>query len=238
MIAPDSKRTFMDKQSLHSSWQTALGAEFAKPYMQALQAFLEQEAAAGKQILPATTHRFNALQSTPLDKVKVIILGQDPYPTPGHAHGLSFSVQPDVKPLPRSLGNINKELISDLGIDNNHTGYLQPWAEQGVLLLNTILSVEAGNAGSHQKRGWEAFTDKVISVISEQAEPCVFILWGKQAQNKTKLIDNSRHEIIASAHPSPLSARRGFFDSKPFSRSNAFLESKGRGVVDWALAEG
>lgn len=225
----------MNHQLLHPSWQTALSGEFSKPYMQALLAFLEQETAAGKHILPAGEHRFNALRSTALDGVKVVILGQDPYPTPGHAHGLSFSVQPEVKPLPRSLGNINKELLSDLGIDNSHTGYLQPWAEQGVLLLNTVLSVEAGNAGSHQKRGWETFTDLVIRTISEQAQPCVFILWGKQAQNKMPLIDAERHEIIATAHPSPLSARRGFFESKPFSKANAFLMAQGRDGVDWAL---
>ena len=225
----------MNKQLLHPSWQTALNAEFSQPYMQELQAFLDQEVASGKHILPAAEQRFNALRSTALDGVKVVILGQDPYPTPGHAHGLSFSVQPDVKPLPRSLGNINKELLSDLGIDNSHTGYLQPWAEQGVLLLNTVLSVAAGNAGSHQKRGWETFTDLVIRTISEQAQPCVFILWGKQAQNKIKLIDAERHEIIATAHPSPLSARRGFFESKPFSKANAFLAAQGREVVDWTL---
>ena len=228
----------MNSESLHPSWQAALSDEFNKPYMQDLQAFLEQEAASGKQILPAAEQRFNALQNTSLDAIKVVILGQDPYPTPGHAHGLSFSVQTGVKPLPRSLGNINKELLSDLGINNSHTGYLQPWAEQGVLLLNTVLSVEAGNAGSHQKRGWEAFTDTVIRTINEQAQPCVFILWGKQAQNKIKLIDNDRHEIIATAHPSPLSARRGFFGSQPFSRVNTFLTEQGRGAVDWALPLG
>ena len=225
----------MNKQLLHPSWQTALSAEFSQPYMQELQAFLDQETAAGKHILPAAEHRFNALRSTAPDGVKVVILGQDPYPTPGHAHGLSFSVQPDVKSLPRSLGNINKELLSDLGINNSHTGYLQPWAEQGVLLLNTVLSVEAGNAGSHQKKGWETFTDIIIRTISEQAQPCVFILWGKQAQNKIKLIDAERHEVIATAHPSPLSARRGFFGSKPFSRANAFLAAQGREGVEWAL---
>ena len=225
----------MNHTTLHLSWQTALAPEFDKPYMQALQAFLAQEESAGKHILPATGQRFNALQSTPLDNVKVVILGQDPYPTPGHAHGLSFSVQPGVKPLPRSLGNINKELLNDLGIDNSHTGYLQPWAQQGVLLLNTVLSVEAGNAGGHAKQGWETFTDSVIRSVSEQALPCVFILWGKQAQKKTALIDVVRHKIIATAHPSPLSARRGFFDSKPFSQTNAFLSAQGREEIDWAL---
>lgn len=225
----------MNSESLHPKWRTLLAAEFSKPHMQDLTKFLQQEEAAGKHILPPAAQRFSALQSTPPDNVKVVILGQDPYPTPGHAHGLSFSVQPEVKPLPRSLGNINKELLSDLNIDNSHSGCLQPWAEQGVLLLNTVLSVEAGNAGSHQKKGWETFTDTVISAISEQAQPCVFILWGKQAQNKTALIDINRHEIITSAHPSPLSARRGFFDSKPFSQANDFLIAQGRDPVDWAL---
>lgn len=222
-------------EALAPDWQAALGDEFTKPYMQDLQAFLEQEQAAGKTLLPEAGLRFNALQSTPLANVKVVILGQDPYPTPGHAHGLSFSVQPDVKPLPRSLGNINRELQDDLGIDNSHTGYLQPWAVQGVLLLNTVLSVEAGNAGAHQKKGWEIFTDRVIHVINAQADPVVFMLWGKPAQKKMKLIDGERHEVIASAHPSPLSARRGFFGSKPFSRANAFLQAQGRTPVDWAL---
>lgn len=216
-------------------WQAAVGAEFSKPYMQELDAFLQAEEAAGKLILPAAGKRFNALQSTPLEQVKVVILGQDPYPTPGHAHGLSFSVQPEVSPLPRSLLNINKELADDLGIDNNHTGCLQAWAEQGVLLLNTVLTVEAGNAGSHQKRGWETFTDVVIQTISQQSQPVVFILWGNHAQKKAALIDSERHHMITSAHPSPLSARRGFFGSKPFSRTNAFLQANGREPVDWRL---
>jgi len=184
--------------------------------------------------LPPAEQRFNALHSTPLDQVKVVILGQDPYPTPGHAHGLAFSVQPDIAPLPRSLLNINRELQDDLGIDNRHTGCLQVWAEQGVLLLNTVLTVEAGNAGSHQKRGWETFTDTIIQAVSAQPQPVVFILWGNHAQKKTALIDTTRHCIIASAHPSPLSARRGFFGSKPFSRTNAFLQANGRTPVNWS----
>lgn len=225
----------MYPNQLLPDWQAILTPEFSQPYMQQLHTFLEQQAAAGKTILPPAAHRFNALQSTPPDKVKVIILGQDPYPTPGHAHGLSFSVQPEVAPLPRSLGNINKELLSDLNIDNSHSGYLQPWAEQGVLLLNTVLSVEAGQAGSHRKQGWEIFTDKIIGYVSEQAPPCVFILWGKQAQDKATLIDSERHAIITSSHPSPLSARRSFFGSQPFSRANAFLQAQGREAIDWGL---
>lgn len=225
----------MQNTTLPPSWQTAIGTEFTKPYMLALSAFLQAETTAGKQILPPAEQRFNALQSTPLDQVNVVILGQDPYPTPGHAHGLAFSVQPDVAPLPRSLRNINRELQDDLGIDNYHTGCLQAWAEQGVLLLNTVLTVEAGNAGSHQQRGWETFTDSIIQAVSAQTQPLVFILWGNHAQKKTALIDTTRHCIIASAHPSPLSARRGFFGSKPFSRANAFLQTNGRTPVNWAL---
>ncbi len=225
----------MNSAVLPADWQDALATEFDKPYMQDLQTFLDAEVATGKQILPNTEQRFNALQGTLLPNVKVVILGQDPYPTPGHAHGLSFSVQPDVKPLPRSLGNINKELLSDLNIDNSHSGYLQPWAQQGVLLLNTVLSVEAGNAGSHQKRGWESFTDAVIRCVNSQAKASVFILWGKHAQKKIALINQEKHHIIATAHPSPLSARRGFFGSRPFSQANKFLQQQGRSQVDWAL---
>jgi uracil-DNA glycosylase len=225
----------MQNTTLPPSWQAAIGVEFTKPYLLALSHFLQSEVAAGKQLLPPPEQRFNALQSTPLDQVKVVILGQDPYPTPGHAHGLAFSVQPDVAPLPRSLLNINRELQDDLGINNSHTGCLQAWAAQGVLLLNTVLTVEAGKAGSHQKCGWETFTDTVIQAISAQTQPVVFILWGNHAQKKTALIDTTRHCIIASAHPSPLSARRGFFGSKPFSRANAFLQANGRTPVNWSL---
>lgn len=227
----------MQSTMLPPAWQAVVGAEFAKPYMQELVAFLQAEEMEGKLILPSADKRFNALQTRPPDQVRVVILGQDPYPTPGHAHGLSFSVQPGVAPLPRSLVNINRELQDDLGIDNSHTGCLQAWAEQGVLLLNTVLTVEAGKAGSHQKRGWESFTDAVIRTVSAQEQPVVFILWGNHAQKKTALIDAGRHCVIASAHPSPLSARRGFFGSRPFSRTNAFLREQGRQPVDWALPE-
>ncbi len=217
------------------SWLQAIGQEFEQPYMQTLEAFIEQEEAQSKLILPPINQRFNALKTTPLSQVKVVILGQDPYPTPGHAHGLAFSVLPEVRPLPRSLANINKELLADVGVDNNHNGYLQAWAEQGVLLLNTVLSVEAGNANAHQKKGWERFTDAVIKAVSAQTEPTVFVLWGGNAQKKESLIDSSRHLVIKSAHPSPLSARQGFFGSKPFSRINAFLAQHGRTPIDWQL---
>jgi len=220
---------------IDQTWLDAIGGEFDKSYMQDLAVFLEQEAQQGKNILPPADMRFNALKATALNHIKVVILGQDPYPTQGHAHGLSFSILPTVKPLPRSLNNIYKELKSDLDIDNKHTGYLQPWAEQGVLLLNTVLSVEEGNANSHQKRGWERFTDEIIKAVNAQDNPVVFILWGAPAQKKAVLIDETKHLIIKSAHPSPLSAKNGFFDSKPFSRSNAFLVEQGRTPINWQL---
>lgn len=225
----------MQNTTLPPSWQTALGAEFTKPYLLTLNQFLQAEVTAGKHILPSPEQRFNALQSTPLEQVKVVILGQDPYPTPGHAHGLAFSVQAHVTSLPRSLLNINRELQDDLGLDNSHTGCLQAWAEQGVLLLNTVLTVEAGKAGGHQKRGWETFTDTVIQAVSAQTQPVVFILWGSHAQKKAALIDTTCHCILASAHPSPLSAHRGFFGSRPFSRANAFLQAHGRAPIHWLL---
>ncbi len=221
--------------TLPDAWQPALNTEFEQPYWAQLQVFLAQEQAAGKMILPSAESRFNALQATPLDQVKVVILGQDPYPTPGHAHGLAFSVLPDVKPLPRSLNNINKELLSDIGVDNRHTGYLQAWAKQGVLLLNTVLTVEAGQAGSHQKRGWEMFTDAVIRAVNAQHNPVAFVLWGGHAQKKAILIDSSKHLILQSAHPSPLSARHGFFGSKPFSQINHFLQQHGCNAINWQL---
>jgi uracil-DNA glycosylase len=224
----------LDSNTLHPSWQQALVAEWSKPYMQSLDAFLEVEEARAT-VLPPQPDRLNALRATGLDNVKVVILGQDPYPTLGHAHGLSFSVLPSVKPLPRSLINIYKELDSDLGINNKHTGYLQPWAEQGVLLLNTVLTVEEGKAGSHQKKGWELFTDAVIKAVNDQPNPVVFVLWGAHAQKKAPMIDTSRHLILKSAHPSPLSASQGFFGSKPFSQLNDWLRAQGRDAVNWQL---
>ena len=220
---------------LDSSWLAHLGDEFEKPYMQELRAFLASQMAEGRQILPPPKQWFHALNSTPLEQVKVVILGQDPYPTVGHAHGLCFSVLPEVTPLPKSLLNINKELLSDIGVDNSHTGYLQPWAEQGVLLLNAVLTVEAGKTNAHQGKGWERFTDRVIEVINEACEHVVFILWGAYAQKKGHHIDTTRHLILKSPHPSPLSAYRGFFGSRPFSQTNAYLETHGKGVIDWAV---
>ncbi len=224
-----------DVITLPIAWQTALADTLQHPDLQALLSFLAAQEQAGKLILPPSATRFQALQATPPDKVKVVILGQDPYPTPGHAHGLAFSVLPEVKPLPRSLKNIYKELLDDVGVDNQHSGYLQPWAEQGVLLLNTVLTVEAGNAGSHQKRGWERLTDRVIDTINGQPQPVVFVLWGGHAQKKAERIDSQRHLVIQTAHPSPLSARRGFFGSKPFSKINAFLREHGRDSIDWQV---
>lgn len=220
---------------LRASWHALLADELTSPDSQALLKFLDDEELAGKNILPAKPLWFNALNSTPFDKVNIVILGQDPYPTAGHAHGLAFSVTRDVKPLPRSLQNINKELLADLGIDNSHSGYLQAWADQGVLLLNTVLTVEEGNAGAHQKKGWEVITQNIIEALNNERNDLVFVLWGKQAQKHESLIDASRHLLIATAHPSPLSARRGFFGSKPFSQINNYLESKGKKTIDWQL---
>ncbi len=220
---------------LEPSWLAQIGAEFDKPYMAELKQFLIDERAQGKTILPPASLWFNAMNSMPFDKLKVVILGQDPYPTPGHAHGLCFSVMPEVKPLPKSLLNINTELKDDLGIDNSHNGYLQSWADQGVLLLNAVLTVEQGKPNSHQGRGWETFTDAIIQTINDQKEHVVFILWGAYAQKKAAHIDTSKHRIIKSAHPSPLSAYRGFFGSKPFSQTNLFLEEFGEKTIDWQL---
>ena len=217
------------------SWFAELGDEFQQDYMQELKQFLSAEKANKQLILPHSSQWFNALRTTPLDAVKVVIIGQDPYPTVGHAHGLCFSVLPEVKPLPKSLLNVYKELQDDLGIDNFHTGYLQPWAEQGVLLLNSVLTVQAGRAASHRGKGWETFTDKMISVINQKSENVVFILWGKYAQDKGRVIDQSRHLILKSAHPSPLSSYRGFFGSKPFSQVNNYLIAKGKTAIDWQI---
>jgi len=216
-------------------WKKVLNDEWQQAYMQELEAFLECQMSEGKSILPPKPHWFEALNATPLDKVKVVILGQDPYPTKGHAHGLCFSVQTQVTPLPKSLQNINKELYDDLGIDNAHTGYLLSWAEQGVLLLNAVLTVEEGKANAHKDKGWEAFTDKVISIVNEQCDHVVFILWGAYAQKKGKQIDSTKHLVINDPHPSPLSAYRGFLGSKPFSRINAYLLSQGKEPIVWQL---
>ncbi len=223
-----------DSVPLDSSWHDSLLAEFDKDYIKSLKTFLRTEKDKGKLIFPHSSLWFNALNSTPLDRVKVVILGQDPYPTPGHAHGLCFSVLPEVHPIPRSLINVFKELNDDLGI-NNTNGNLQSWADQGVLLLNSVLTVESGQANSHQGKGWEKFTDKVIAVVNAQERPVVFVLWGAYAQKKGAMIDASRHLVIRSPHPSPLSAHRGFLGSRPFSQINQFLQQQGQVEINWAV---
>ena len=225
-----------DRIKLEESWKSALREEFDKPYMRELGEFLRKEKAAGKVIYPPGPLIFNALDSTPLDQVKVVIIGQDPYHGPGQAHGLCFSVQPGV-PAPPSLQNIYKELQRDLNVAIPSHGYLQHWAEQGVLLLNTSLTVEQARAGSHAQAGWQHFTDRVIEVVNERCDGVVFLLWGSHAQSKQKLIDPRKHLILKSAHPSPLSAYRGFLGNGHFSRTNKFLEQNGKTPIDWALPE-
>jgi uracil-DNA glycosylase len=216
------------------SWQHALQAEFDAPYMLALKQFLRQEKDNHKVIYPHSSNWFHALETTPLDEVKVVILGQDPYHQPGQAHGLCFSVKPGVK-TPPSLVNIYKELDNDLGIKPVGHGYLESWAKQGVLLLNAVLTVEDSNANAHQGKGWEQFTDKVIETINESRENVVFMLWGSYAQRKGSVIDTSKHLVLKAPHPSPLSAHRGFFGCKHFSQANAYLEAHGQAPINWQL---
>ena len=225
-----------DRIKLDDGWKVALQDEFDQPYMKELGAFLRREKAAGKMIYPPGPLMFNALNSTPLDAVRVVILGQDPYHGPGQAHGLCFSVQPGVAPPP-SLLNIFKELKRDLNLDIPHHGYLQHWAEQGVLMLNTSLSVEQGIAGSHAKMGWQRLTDRIIELVSERRTNVVFMLWGAHAQSKARLIDPTRHLLLKSVHPSPLSAHRGFIGNGHFSRANQFLAQRGLQPIDWKLPE-
>ncbi|MGA9658020.1 MAG: uracil-DNA glycosylase, partial [Asticcacaulis sp.] len=200
--------------------------------MQVLQAFLQQQYQEGRQIYPSKDTIFRALDLTPPDQVRVVIIGQDPYHGEGQAHGLAFSV-PDGARIPPSLLNIYKELYSDLGIPPARQGCLEPWAQQGVLLLNSVLTVEAGKPGSHKNRGWERFTDAVIRTVNTLPQPVVFILWGAYAQKKAAFVDTSRHLVLCSVHPSPLSAYGGFFGSRPFSKANAFLLEKGFTPIDW-----
>lgn len=223
------------KEIIHNSWQTILTDEFEKEYYQKLRNFLKKEYTTQK-IHPDMYHIYEALELTPYEKVKVVILGQDPYHGVNQAHGLSFSVQPGVK-IPPSLNNIYKELQSDLGISPVKHGNLVSWAKQGVLLLNTVLTVREGQAYSHRGKGWEILTDKIIEKLNEREKTIVFILWGKPAQEKMKMIDKSRHIILTSAHPSPLSAHRGFLGSKPFSKTNDALMALGETPIDWQLPE-
>ncbi len=200
--------------------------------MHGLKTFLRVEKDQKKIIFPHSSNWFHALETTPLDEVKVVILGQDPYHQPGQAHGLCFSVQPGVK-VPPSLVNIYKELETDLGIAIPDHGYLENWAKQGVLLLNAVLTVEDSNANAHQGKGWEQFTDKIISTVNEQCDHVVFMLWGSYAQKKGKMIDDQKHLVLKAPHPSPLSAYRGFFGCKHFSQANSYLIDKGKDIVDW-----
>ena len=226
----------MAEIKLHPSWLEKLKSEFDSPYMQALRAYLVAERQAGKRIFPRPNEWFGALDLTPLEEVRVVILGQDPYHGAGQAHGLCFSVQPSVR-TPPSLVNIYKEMEADLGIPPAGHGFLEHWARQGVLLLNAVLTVEMGLAASHQGRGWERFTDAVIRAVNERESTVVFVLWGAYAGKKAELIDTRRHVVLRSAHPSPFSADRGFFGSKPFSQINAALEKSGQPPIDWCLPE-
>jgi uracil-DNA glycosylase len=221
---------------LEPSWLEVLGDEFGKPYMVELKKFLKEEKDAGNKIYPKGADIFNAFNKTPFDKVEVVILGQDPYHGENQAHGLSFSVQKGIT-IPPSLRNIYKELTTNIpGFVTPNHGNLTEWAEQGVLLLNASLTVRAGIPGSHQKKGWEEFTDNVIKTISDKKEDVVFILWGAFAQAKAELIDKAKHHIIKSPHPSPFSADRGFFGSKPFSKTNEILAREGKSVINWQIS--
>ncbi|MGZ3780923.1 MAG: uracil-DNA glycosylase [Pseudobdellovibrionaceae bacterium] len=226
--------SLINKFELDPSWKKRLQGEFKKEYMKNLGDFLLSEYKNGKKIYPLEKNYFAALNLTPFDKVKVVIMGQDPYHGPGQAHGLSFSVKEGIR-FPPSLQNIFKELRNDLGIEIPKSGCLDQWAKQGVLLLNAVLTVEDGKAGAHQGKGWEEFTDKIIHLLNEERENLVFILWGAYAQKKASFVDRTKHLVIETVHPSPLSAHRGFFGTKPFSKANAYLRSKDIAVIDWRL---
>lgn len=226
----------MAHEEIPESWRNALQPALTTPEARQLGGWLRAEEAAGKLVFPPRGLRLRALELTPLDQVKVVILGQDPYHGPGQAHGLSFSVPEGVK-MPPSLANIYQELASDLGTVRPAHGNLEHWARQGVLMLNNSLTVEAGMAGSHAGRGWEAVTDAAVAAVASSDKPIVFVLWGSHAQGKAAripdLVNSERHLVLKSVHPSPLSAYRGFFGSKPFSQANAFLVENGRGAIDW-----
>ncbi len=218
---------------ISGSWEKALKGEFSKEYYKKLFIKVREEYQT-RTIYPPADDIFNAFHFTPLEEVKVVILGQDPYHEPGQAHGLCFSVKPNVQ-IPPSLINIYKELEDDLGCYIPNNGYLEKWARQGVLMLNTVLTVRAHQANSHKDIGWEQFTDAAIRVLAEQDRPMVFVLWGKPAQRKKEMIHNSKHLVLESAHPSPLSAYRGFFGSRPFSRINEYLKENGLTPIDWQI---
>ncbi len=219
---------------MHESWRAVLGDELEQPHMQELRAFLVAEVAAGRRFYPPPDRVFNALELTPFDQVRVVILGQDPYHGAGQAMGLCFSV-PDGVPMPPSLRNIYEELTRDVGVPRPTTGNLTPWAERGVLLLNAVLTVSPGKPASHAGKGWEAFTDRAIRELSDRREGIVFLLWGRYAQNKGAIVDTARHHVLTAAHPSPYSASGGYFGCCHFSRANALLEGAGRAPIDWRL---
>ncbi len=218
---------------IKNSWNAFFQSEIKKPYFNDLEEFLQQQEIK-YSIFPAKLKRFLAYELTPFEDIKVVILGQDPYHGAGQAHGLSFSVEGD-QTLPPSLRNIFKELVDDIGCEMPKSGDLTSWAEKGVFLLNTVLSVKASEAGSHQKQGWETFTDATIKILSDEREGLVFVLWGKPAQNKEKLIDAEKHLVLKAPHPSPLSSYRGFFGSKPFSKANNYLKEQGKKEISWCL---
>ena len=225
-----------DRIQLEPSWKAHVGDYLRRPDMQQLATFLRQRRSGGARIYPAGGEIFAALDATPFDKVKVVILGQDPYHGPGQAHGLCFSVQPGV-PAPPSLENIFKELQRDLGIPRPKHGCLRHWAEQGVLLLNSVLTVEDGRAGAHAGKGWEGFTDHVVDVLNREREHLVFLLWGSYAQKKGAVIDARRHKVLRAPHPSPLSAHRGFIGCGHFSAANEYLRRTGQAPIDWSLPD-
>jgi uracil-DNA glycosylase len=221
---------------LEPSWKAQVGDWLLQPQMRELGNFLRQRKASGVNVFPPGPQIFAAFDATPFDATKVVILGQDPYHGRGQAHGLSFSVQPGV-PVPPSLLNIYKEIERDLGIPRPTHGCLLPWARQGVLLLNAVLTVEEGNAGAHQKRGWEGFTDHVVEALNREREGLVFLLWGSYAQQKGKVIDTQRHRVLKAPHPSPLSAHRGFLGCGHFSATNEYLQRRGQTPIDWSLPQ-
>jgi uracil-DNA glycosylase len=223
-----------DRVRLHPSWKARLHDTLGSPQMRALAGFLREEQAAGRRFYPPGNEIFAALDATPFEAVKVVILGQDPYHGPGQAHGLCFSVRPDVPPPP-SLGNVFAELERDLRLPRPDHGCLLPWARQGVLLLNSVLTVQAGQAGSHQGRGWEVFTDAVVDLLNREGDGLVFMLWGSYAQKKGALIERSRHCILRAPHPSPLSAHRGFIGCGHFGAANRWLAGRGQAAIDWRL---
>lgn len=226
----------MAEIKLEKSWLAELEPEFGKSYMKALREFLTTEKKAGKTIYPDGDNIFAAFNHTPFDKVKVVILGQDPYHGPDQAHGLSFSVRKGVR-TPPSLQNIYKELNRDLSLPIPSHGFLEGWADQGVLLLNSVLTVEQARAGSHQRKGWEIFTDAAVSALNEHRSNLVFLLWGSYAQKKGKVIDRNKHMVLTSPHPSPLSAHRGFLGNGHFSKANSYLQKTGQSAIDWSLSD-